>query len=84
MEVHKRAERYKDKSGGQWQICKDLGSTFAAPLVAVKRVVMGPFGQAARAIATSPTEVDNILRQALGGIYDGDVGDPERTAREYV
>ena len=35
-------------------------------------------------IATSPKEVDSILRQVLGKIYDGNVKGPERTAREYM
>ena len=84
LEEQKRAARYNDKCGGQWQICKDMGSSFAAPLVAVKRVVMGPRGQAAGTIATSTKEVDSILRQTLKGIYDGNVENPEQTAKEYV
>ena len=84
IEERRRAERYSEKSGGQWQICKDMGSTFAAPLVAVKRMEVGPQGQAKGTIATSPHEVDSILRRALDETCDGNTKDPEKTAKEYM
>ena len=82
IEDQKRAERYSEKSGGQLQICKDKGSTFAAPLVAVKRMEAGSAGQAKGTIATSPAEVDSILRKVLDNIYDGSTKDPRKTAKE--
>ena len=61
-----------------------MGGTYAAPLVAVKRLKAGPKGHAKGTIATSPKEVDSILRQVLGMIYDGNVKDPKKTARDYM
>ena len=66
QEEKSNAERYAEKSGGQWNICKDMAGNFAAPLVAVKRIEAGPQGQATGTIATSPKEVDGILRKVLG------------------
>ena len=45
---------------------------------------MGPRGQGAGTIATSPKEVDSILMKSLGKIYDGATDDTEKVAREYV
>ena len=83
-QTRKRAATYAEKGKGQWNICKDLAGNYAAPLVAVKRPKMGKKGQAAGTIATSLKEVDGIIRYTLGEVYDGNAGDPERTARNYV
>ena len=81
IEDQRRAERYSEKSGGQWQICKDMGGNLGAPLVAVKRTEAGPKGQAKGTIATSPKEVDSILRKVLDKIYDGNTKDPEKNGK---
>ena len=61
-----------------------MGGNFAAPLVAVQRDKTGPQGQAKGTIATSPKEVDSILRKVFGRIYDGNTKDEEKTARNYI
>ena len=66
------------------QVCKDIGGTFAAPLVAVQREEAGPQGQAKGTIATSPKEVDSILRKVLGEIFDGNTKDAHATADNYI
>ena len=84
QEKEEKAKLYADECMGQWRMCKDLGGGYAAPMVALKRTAMGPKGQAAGTIATSPKEVDGILRDALGEIFDGNIKDPEKTAEGYV
>ena len=71
---------YKAKAGGQWAICNNLGSRQAAPLTALKRDQAGPKGQPKGTTATSPKEVDSIIRRIYGKIYKGNSSNAERQA----
>ena len=72
---------YKAKAGGQWAICKNLGSRQAAPLTALKRDQAGPKGQPKGTIATSPKEVDSIIRRIYGKIYKREFQQCRKTSR---
>ena len=59
----------------------------ANPLVAVRRKTKGPRGQPAGTVATSPTEVDAIIRKVYGEIYKGNQikgQTQEETADKYI
>ena len=59
----------------------------ATPLVAVRRKQRGFRGQQTGTIATSPKEVDSIIRKEYGAIYkgNGEKGeDPEKFADGYM
>ena len=43
------------------------------PIAALRRKKKGPRGQATRTITTDPKEVDEIVREAYGKIYAGNV-----------
>ena len=75
---------YRGKAGGQWEICRNLGSRNAAPLTALRRPKQGEKGQPKGTIATAPREVDKIIREAYGRIYKGNTEDPEKTTAEYL
>ena len=56
-------------------------------MVAVRRKEKGPRGQPAGTIATSPQEVDGIIRRVYGAIYKGNLGgekEAEEKANEYI
>ena len=36
-----------------------------------------------KAVATNPTEIDGIIRDAYGNIYVGNVSDGEKTTEQY-
>ena len=77
-------KRYEAKGEGQWAICKDMGSSNANPLIAVTRTKRGPQGQPKGSVATSPKEIDAIIRETYGKIYKGNVADHEQLVREYM
>ena len=56
----------------------------AAPLVAARRKTIGPRGQPPGTVATSPKEVDAIVRQEYDRIYDGNVEEQEAFANRYM
>ena len=59
-----KVKLHEAKNGGQWAMCKDMGGSTAAPLIALKRQTKGPKGQQKGTVATSPTEIDAIIRNA--------------------
>ena len=59
------------KGKGPWDLCKELGAKRTSPLIAVKRPSQGKQKQAKGTVATNPNEVDEILRDVLDKIYDG-------------
>ena len=95
-EVHKQKElaekeserckkkRYEAKGEGQWAICKDMGSANANPLIAVTRTKRGTQGQPKGSVATSPKEIDAIIRETYGKIYKGNVDDHDKLIKEYL
>ena len=56
----------------------------ASPLAALKRKVRGPRGQAPGTITTDPKEVDEIVREAYGKIYAGNVKDVDKMIKKYL
>ena len=54
------------------------------PLTAVASLETGPQGQAAGTIATSPKEVDAIVRKAYGKINQGNCSDQQALAEKYI
>lgn len=75
----KEAQRkiYGASAGGQWAICKELRSRMAAPLTAVERPEKGTLNQPRETVATSPKDVDKIIRKTYGKIYKGNASDLE-------
>ena len=69
-----RTQMYKAKDKGQWELHKQMKEDQSIPLVAVRRKEKGPRGQPAGTIATSPQEVDGIIRKVYGVIYKGNLG----------
>lgn len=63
-----RCEKKLSGAGGQWAMCKDIDTTYASPIVAVTRSRKGPEGQPKGSVATSPNEIDAIIRAAYGKI----------------
>ena len=61
-----KVKLHEAKNGGQWAMCKDMGGSNAAPLIALRRQTKGPKGQQKGTVATSPTEIDAIIRDAYG------------------
>ena len=68
-----KQEAYSKKGKGQWEINKSMRGESASPLAALKRKKKGPRGQAPGTITTDPEEVDEIIREAYGKIYAGNV-----------
>ena len=62
---------YKKKDKGQWHLYRHMKRDAATPLVAVRRKQRGSRGQQVGTIATSPKEVDSIMRNEYGAIYKG-------------
>ena len=76
-------QSYGEKGKGQWKICGDMDQQSWSPLSAVRRIKgskLGPKGS----IATSPKEVDEIIREQLSKIYDGDVNNQKKTVDKYI
>lgn len=88
-EEHRKANSqiYKREGKGQRDLHRRLKGETAAPLVAVRRVEKGPRGQQIRTIATTPKEIDSIIRKGYWKIYKGnrETGeDPEAFANKYM
>ena len=62
---------------------KKLNNKGAPPLIAVTRLERGPQGQAVGTVATSPQEVDAIIRKAYGNIYKGNSSDQQALLDKY-
>ena len=56
----------------------------AKPLTYVKRIKEGPKGQPIGTYATSTEEVYAIVREAWGGIFEGNCQDPHRQAAMFM
>ena len=75
---------YAMKGSGQWNLMKSMERKgHVKPLVALRRKTKGPRGQPKGSVTTDPDEVDGIIREAYGKIYDGDVKDQEKLKEEY-
>ena len=79
-----KAKLFASKNKGQWDLCKELGSKGASPMVAATRPQRGPEGQAKGTVATNPREVDSIVRGNLGKIYAGNVKNGRKMTQEYM
>ena len=78
---------FQAKDKGQWDLYKQMKEDSANPLIAVRRKAKGPQGQPAGTVATSPTEVDAIIRNVYGDTYKGDSRkgeSPEEMAEKYI
>ena len=75
---------YKAKADRQCSMCRKMGGKHDEPLTALRRKEKGPQGQPAGTIATSPNEVDQILRKTLGKIYQGNAANGEGKAQRYM
>ena len=78
---------FREKGKGQWELYRQLKKEPANPLVAVRRVRRGRRGQSAGTVATSPEEIDEILREVYGEMYRGNGGegdDPVVFAEKYM
>ena len=85
-EEHKKAKEkeYKVKGKGEWKVCKDMQKETAKPMIALKRRKEGPRGQRKGTITTKPKEIDEIIQQAYGEIYKGNVENPKEMKRKYL
>ena len=72
------------KGTGQWSLAKQMGVKSLPPLTVVRRIVRGPQGEPVGSVATSPTEVDEIVREAYGKIYAGNKTEQEVALQEYL
>ena len=73
VEEYRKAqyEAYQTKGKGICDLHRPLRKDPATPLVAVRRKQKGGLNQKAGTIATSPKEVDAIIRGEYGRIYEG-------------
>ena len=53
------------------------------PLIALRRKRKGPRGQPKGSIRTDPDEVDQIIRDAYGKIYEGNSKDQTKLMQDY-
>jgi hypothetical protein len=84
VEEHDKARRvtFQAKDKGQRELHNNLKKEAANPLIAVRRRKKGPKGQQAGTIATSPKEIDAIIREMYGHVKEGE--DPEEFANKYT
>ena len=61
-----------------------MGSKITAPLIALKRQEQRQKGQPKGTVATSPAEIDAIIRKTYGKIYAGNVMGQEQKTEEYM
>ena len=64
--LQQRIAERKDKERSMGAMCKDVRGSSAPPLQRLREVV-----QDKEIIQTHPLEVDRIIREALGAIYQG-------------
>ena len=76
--------RHEVKGEGQWAICKDMNNPNANPSVAVTRPKKGKQGQPKGSVATSPKEINAIIREEYGRIYKGNVEDHAKLVIDYM
>ena len=74
---------YRAKGGGQWKLNKALNEKMASPLLALVRRKKGPKGQPKGTITTSPSEIDEIIQDVYGKIYEGNVKDKKENTERY-
>ena len=55
----------------------------ARPMIALRRK-KGPRGQRKGTITTTPQEIDEIIQQAYGEIYKGNVEEPDKMMEKYI
>ena len=60
-----------------------MNSPSANPIVAVTRPKKGKQGQPKGSVATSPKEIDAIIREEYGKIYKGNVEDHAKLVSDY-
>ena len=63
---------------------KFLSNTFTAPILFLKRVVVGPAGQIIGTLATEHNELDEIVKTAWGSIYFGTKKDFNNLVPEFL
>ena len=69
---------YASKGRGQWHLMKQMANQGQTkPLIALKRRKKGKRGQPIGSITMEPTEIDEIIREAYGKIYDGNAKDQQ-------
>ena len=80
-------EAYKVKGQGVTDLHRHLRKEPSTPLVALRRKHRGAGDQVAGTIATSPKEIDHIIRKEYGEIYKGNLnegGSSDEFAKEYL
>jgi hypothetical protein len=76
---------FAQKGKGHWHLMKSMQNrTKAKALIALRRTTRGPRGQPKGSITTDPEELDRIIRDAYGKIYDGNVEDQEGLKKAYM
>jgi len=78
-----RQKIYRAKGGGQWKLNKALNEKMASPLLALERRRKGPKGQPKGTITTSPSEIDGIIQEVYGKIYEGNVRNKKENTDRY-
>ena len=56
----------------------------ARPMIALKRRKPGPRGQRKGTVTTKPKEIDEVIQQAYGEIYKGNVEDVPKMVKDYL
>ena len=76
---------FEQKGKGHWHFMKSMQNrTNAKALIALRRTTKGPRGQPKGSITTDPEELDQIIREAYGKIYDGNSKDQEGLKEAYL
>ena len=76
---------YALKGKGQWNLMRSMDNrTKAKALIALRRTARGPRGQPKGSVTTDPDELDSIIREAYGKIYDGNAKDQEGLKEAYL
>ena len=79
-----RKEALNIKTKGSMEALKTLRNKSSSPLVAITRHKTGPLGQPKGSVCTDPHEIDELVRDKYGKIYDGNVKDQDKLVRSYV
>ena len=74
----------KKKNRGLKKICRAIDAKCSKPLIAARRKQVGPKGQPIGTIATSPKEVDEIVKESWSQIYRGNEEDHEAAAKKFL
>ena len=60
-----KSKIHEARNGGGWAMCREMGSNTTAPLIAHRDRKKAKKGQPKGTVATSPTEIDAIIRRLM-------------------